>query len=51
MESPDIDIVDISTPNYTHAEIAVAAANAGKHILCEANCCYGRGSSRNGGSC
>lgn len=35
VESPDIDIVDISTPNYTHAEIAVAAANAGKHILCE----------------
>ncbi len=32
---PDIDIVDICTPNSTHAEIAIAAAKAGKHILCE----------------
>lgn len=31
----NIDIVDISTPNDTHAEIAVAAAEAGKYILCE----------------
>lgn len=31
----DIDAVDISTPNDSHAEIAVAAAEAGKHILCE----------------
>ena len=30
-----IDIVDINTPNDTHAEIAVAAAKAGKAILCE----------------
>ncbi|HUK82441.1 MAG TPA: Gfo/Idh/MocA family oxidoreductase [Verrucomicrobiae bacterium] len=30
-----IDIVDITTPNDTHAEIAVAAAKAGKAILCE----------------
>jgi len=30
-----IDIIDISTPNDTHAEIAVAAAKAGKAILCE----------------
>ncbi|WP_164740570.1 Gfo/Idh/MocA family protein, partial [Rhizobium chutanense] len=29
---PDIDIVDICTPNSTHAEIAIAAAKAGKHI-------------------
>ncbi|MGI6005702.1 MAG: Gfo/Idh/MocA family protein [Christensenellales bacterium] len=35
IDDPDIDIVDISTPNNTHAEIAVAAARAGKHILCE----------------
>lgn len=33
--SPDIDIVDINTPNDSHAEIAIAAAQAGKHILCE----------------
>lgn len=31
----DIDIVDIVTPNDSHAEIAIAAAKAGKHILCE----------------
>ncbi|MFZ5825450.1 MAG: Gfo/Idh/MocA family protein [Bacillota bacterium] len=35
IERPDIDLVDISTPNYNHAEIAIAAARAGKHILCE----------------
>ena len=32
---PDIDIVDICTPNDTHAAIAIAAAKAGKHIMCE----------------
>ncbi len=31
----DIDLVDISTPNYTHRAIALAAAAAGKHIFCE----------------
>ena len=31
----DIDIIDICTPNNSHAEIAIAAAKAGKHILCE----------------
>lgn len=31
----DIDVVDIVTPNHTHAEIAIAAAEAGKHIMCE----------------
>lgn len=31
----DIDAVDICTPNDMHAEIAVAAAEAGKMILCE----------------
>jgi predicted dehydrogenase len=31
----DIDLVDICTPNNTHAEIAIAAARAGKMILCE----------------
>jgi len=35
VESPLIDIVDISTPNASHAEIAIAAAKAGKHVLCE----------------
>ena len=32
---PDIDVVDIATPPNTHAEIAIAAAEAGKHIFCE----------------
>lgn len=32
---PGIDIIDISTPNDSHAEIAIAAARAGKAILCE----------------
>ncbi|MCD1267015.1 Gfo/Idh/MocA family protein [Shinella sumterensis] len=32
---PDVDVVDICTPNNVHAEIAIAAAKAGKHIICE----------------
>ena len=35
IEDPKIDIVDICTPNNNHKEIALAAAKAGKHILCE----------------
>jgi len=31
----DIDLIDICTPNNTHVEIAIAAAQAGKMILCE----------------
>jgi len=31
----DIDAVAITSPNFTHAAIAVAAANAGKHVYCE----------------
>ena len=31
----DIDLIDVSTPNHLHVEQAVAAASAGKHILCE----------------
>jgi len=31
----DIDLIDICTPNNTHAEIAIGAAKAGKMILCE----------------
>src|SRR5690349_20119808 len=35
VNDPKVDIVDISVPNHLHAEIAVAAAQAGKHVLCE----------------
>ncbi len=35
IERKDIDVIDICTPNNTHAEIALAAAKAGKMILCE----------------
>jgi predicted dehydrogenase len=31
----DIDLVDVCTPGNTHAEIAIAALEAGKHVLCE----------------
>jgi predicted dehydrogenase len=32
---PEIDIVDICTPNMYHAPLAVAALEAGKHVICE----------------
>jgi len=32
---PDIDLVDVTTANNAHAEIAIAAARAGKAVLCE----------------
>ena len=35
IERKDIDAIDICTPNNTHTEIAIAAAAAGKMILCE----------------
>jgi len=35
IEDPEIDVVDIATPNHLHAEIAIAAAKAGKHIISE----------------
>ncbi|MGO1850990.1 Gfo/Idh/MocA family protein [Microbacterium sp.] len=35
LERDDIDLVDICTPGDTHAEIAIAALEAGKHVLCE----------------
>jgi len=35
VEDPDIHLVDIASPNDTHAEIAIAAARAGKMVMCE----------------
>ncbi|MDQ0693130.1 Gfo/Idh/MocA family protein [Arthrobacter sp. W4I7] len=35
IERDDIDLIDICTPGDTHAEIAIAALEAGKHVLCE----------------
>jgi predicted dehydrogenase len=35
VKAGEIDLVDVSTPNYTHAEQAIAALAAGKHVACE----------------
>jgi len=35
LSDPDIDIIDICTPNNYHAPFAIAALEAGKHVICE----------------
>jgi predicted dehydrogenase len=35
VESPDVDIVHICTPNHLHAPLAEAALATGKHVICE----------------
>ncbi len=35
LKQKDVDAVVISTPTFTHAKIAIEAAEAGKHIFCE----------------
>lgn len=35
IERDDVDVVDIALPQHLHAEVAIAAATAGKHIFCE----------------
>ena len=35
IERKDIDVIDIASPNDTHMEIAIAAAEAGKMVMCE----------------
>jgi predicted dehydrogenase len=35
VDRKDIDLIDIASPNDTHAEIAIAAAQSGKMVMCE----------------
>ena len=35
LDDPEIDLVSVCTPPYTHAEISVNCLNAGKHVICE----------------
>lgn len=35
LDDDDVDAVDLCTPNFLHAPMAVAALGAGKHVLCE----------------
>jgi predicted dehydrogenase len=35
IEDPEVDVVDITTPNHLHVEPALAALEAGKHVYCE----------------
>jgi predicted dehydrogenase len=35
IRSPDIQLVDVSTPNYVHKDQSIAALEAGKHVACE----------------
>ena len=35
INDPDIDIIDVCTPNMYHAPLSIAALEAGKHVICE----------------
>jgi predicted dehydrogenase len=35
VNDPEIDVINIVTPNLFHEEVAIAAARAGKHVWCE----------------
>jgi len=49
--SPDIDAVCIGTWPYTHAEMTIAALEAGKHVLCEARMAMNAGEARAMAAC
>jgi predicted dehydrogenase len=40
LERDDIDLIDVCTPSHTHFELAWAALEAGKHVLCEKPVAY-----------
>jgi predicted dehydrogenase len=35
LDNPEIDVISVTTPNQFHAEMAIAALDAGKHVWCE----------------
>lgn len=35
VDDPDIDVIDVVTPNHLHADVVLAALAAGKHVICE----------------
>ncbi|RKY03761.1 gfo/Idh/MocA family oxidoreductase [Candidatus Poribacteria bacterium] len=39
LEMDELDMIVIGAPNYVHAQIAIDAANAGKHVVCEKPLC------------
>jgi predicted dehydrogenase len=44
--APDIDAIDICLPHHLHKDAIIAAAEAGKHVLCEKPLCLSREESR-----
>jgi predicted dehydrogenase len=40
IERTDVDLIDVCTPSHTHFELAWAALEAGKHVLCEKPVAY-----------
>jgi predicted dehydrogenase len=34
LDRPDVDVIDVCTPNYLHRDVVIAAAQAGKHVIC-----------------